>query len=169
MIKHINKIFDDILKFAEENQTCKRKAVGCAAVTLTQPAGDPIVYVMRHNGPSRRKAPCTNEVGNCGCSHAEPRVVNSVTHQSACDSFSESVLTYSLGLILICTYSPCTNCANIIIDSNMFGGVIYDILTKHDMRGAKFLCDAMPVMTKEVFNNMTESEANDKIRQWISD
>ena len=156
MIKELNKIFDEILEFAERNQKCKRKAVGCAAVLLNNEV--PLAISMKHNGPSREGYECTNEVGNCGCSHSEPRVVQSILNFYREDD----------KLILVCTYSPCTNCANIIIDSNLFGGVIYDILTLHDLRGEKFLREAMPVMTKEELNKLTEREAGDKIKKWIS-
>jgi len=156
MIKELNKIFDEILEFAERNQVCLRKAVGCAAITIVEDV--PLIISMDHNGPSREGQLCTNEVGNCGCSHSEPRVVRNILQKQADE----------IPLILVCTYSPCTNCANIIIDSGLFNGVVYDILTVHDTRGEKFLREAMPVISREELNTLTESEVSDKIKKWIS-
>ncbi len=155
MIKEINNLFEEILKFAERNQVCLRKAVGCAAIVADGEELLPIA--MRHNGPSRKEHKCTNETGNCGCSHSEPRVVI-----DACNTWCEDEK-----LILVCTYSPCTTCANIVIDSGLFGGVIYEILTEHDKRGEKFLREAMPVMSRKELNSLSEEEVSVKIKKWV--
>lgn len=157
-INEFNIIFNRIYAFAEINQTCLRKAVGCAAIGKEGEIWTTIA--QKHNGPSREGHECTNEVGNCGCSHSEPRVVI-----AALKNYCEDKK-----LILVCTYSPCTNCANIVIDSGLFGGVIYDILTEHDKRGAEFLEQAFPgrVMSREELNKLTEKEASDRIKEWIS-
>lgn len=160
MINEINDLFKEVIEFAERNQTCLRKAVGCAAITFTSSSDvfRPLTVAMCHNGPSRKGFPCSNEVGNCGCSHAEPRTVQSVIE-----------INEVMPLVMICTYSPCTNCANIIIDSGLFSGIIYQILTEHDKRGDKFLREAMPVITVDDLNKLIEEEACAKIKQWISD
>jgi deoxycytidylate deaminase len=162
MIGKLNEYFREILEFAERNQKCKRKAVGCAALTFTgqydvPPELRPMIVQMAHNGPSREGHECTNEVGNCGCSHSEPRLVRNVLQEYVPE----------MPLILLCTYSPCTNCANIIIDSKQFCGVIYHILTEHDTRGEKFLREAMPVATLDELNTLTERDLSDKIKSWI--
>ena len=54
-----------------------------------------------------------------------------------------------LDCLVFCTYSPCTNCANIILDAGIVQAVFYDTLTKHDQRGVEFLEAAMPVFTRE--------------------
>ena len=156
MIRELNNLFEEILSFAERNQVCKRKAVGCAAIAVR--VNEIYTIAMKHNGPSRKGFPCTNEVGNCGCSHSEPRVVQSAIKNWDMDE----------KLILVCTYSPCTNCANIVIDSGLFGGVIYDILTEHDKRGEKFLREAMNVMDRKELNKLTEEEASAKLKEWVS-
>lgn len=156
MIKELNNLFEEILLFAERNQVCKRKAVGCAAVGVG--ASELLPIAMKHNGPSRVGHECTNETGNCGCSHSEPRVVQEAIEEWDMDD----------KLILVCTYSPCTNCANIVIDSRLFGGVIYDILTEHDKRGEKFLREAMPVLSRKELNEMTEEEVSAEIKKWVS-
>jgi len=157
MIEELNNLFEEILSFAERNQVCLRKAVGCAAIAVGENELLPIS--LKHNGPSREGYPCTNEVGNCGCSHSEPRVVVDTT-MNWCEDEK---------LILVCTYSPCTTCANIVIDSGLFCGVIYDILTEHDKRGEKFLREAMNVLSRKELNKLTEEEANATIKKWISD
>lgn len=156
MKKELNEIFEGILEFAERNQKCLRKAVGCAAIFFSVTKFE--VAVLVHNGPSREGHECTNEVGNCGCSHSEPRLVQQVLARQL-----------DMPLILVCSYSPCTTCANIVIDSKLFSGVIYDVLTQHDKRGEKFLRDAMPVLSREVIETMTEEEVSDKLKKWISD
>ena len=119
--------------WAENNQTCLRKAVGCKVVLFER--GNVLSMGIAHNGPSVVGAVCSNEVGNCGCSHAEPRVIQQLYRFSDTRKFW-----------MLCTYSPCTNCANIIIDSGLIVGVIYEILTDHDKRGAKLLRKVMPVL-----------------------
>lgn len=156
MQKEVNGIFDLILKCSEERRVCKRKAVGCMALGRLDGAWTYIA--QEHNGPSRSDNECTNEVGNCGCSHSEPRLVQSVL-KSYCEDEK---------LILICTYSPCTTCANIVIDSGLFGGCIYDILTEHDKRGAEFLNAAMPVMSRDQMNLLEEQVVYDTLKKWIS-
>lgn len=156
MIKELNNLFEEILRFAERNQKCKRKAVGCAAVGIG--AREILPIAMKHNGPSRIGHECTNEVGNCGCSHSEPRVVQAAIEEWDMDE----------KLILVCTYSPCTNCANIIIDSELFGLVIYDILTEHDKRGEKFLREAMEVLSRKEVNEMDDKELSAEIKKWTS-
>lgn len=43
---------------------------------------------------------------------------------------------------MICTYSPCTGCANAIIECGLFEMVWYDHLTLHDIRGVGRLVEA---------------------------
>lgn len=130
----MNYLIDELKKiqnFALKNQTCKRKAVGCSIVRLSigwQKAPTEETLIMTHNGPSVPNNQCTNEVGNCGCSHAEPRAILKSLKKD-----------YGKHLTMVCTYSPCTNCANIIIDSGIIDLVVYKVLTQHDIRGQTFL------------------------------
>jgi deoxycytidylate deaminase len=129
--------------WAVKETTCLRKGVGCAIIRLTEHWIDTLTVTF--NGPSRKGAVCTNEVGNCGCSHAEPRAI-----QTLLGRYGEGCSNHYW---MLCTYSPCTTCANIIIDSGLFseGGVIYHYLTNHDVRGDEFLRAVMPVVTaKEI-------------------
>lgn len=111
-------------KRAEENQKCKRKAVGCAI--QIQDGNNCVITIFSANGPAKGHN-CSNVVGNCGCAHAEPRAIMAALRQrwDACT--------------LICKYSPCTNCANIIVDSQIVKKVVWEIDTGHDMRGIEIL------------------------------
>ena len=159
LFKEINDVFPQILEYAEANQQCLRKAVGCAAVVIHN-GGYMTITDKVHNGPSRKGHECTNVVGNCGCSHSEPRLVQEILEQGGAQGST----------VLVCTYSPCTNCANIVIDSGLFNGVIYDILTEHDKRGEAFLKEAMLVVTREEIQTAIETEdtefLNDCFKKW---
>jgi deoxycytidylate deaminase len=117
--QNLSKLFVELKKMPVEH-SCKRKTVRCGIYVFDSR------IVWAHNGSSINE--CTNEVGNCGCAHAEPK----------------AILKYIrlLGLqdaYMICEYSPCTHCANFIIESKTIEAVYYDILTEHDTRGAELL------------------------------
>lgn len=78
------------------------------------------------NGPSLSHE-CTNEIGNCGCAHAEQLAI------------IKALRCRWKNLILLSTYSPCTNCANMIIASKIIQEVWWGILTEHDIRGHELL------------------------------
>jgi len=134
------------LKYVEqralEDQSCRRKGVGVSICSMIQPViNDGVVReVFQTNGPSRPDHECTNVIGGCGCSHAEPRAIMALL---------KNPQRLSNCKVLFCTYSPCTNCANIIIDSGVINGVVWDLLTRHDVRGAAFLKASMPCLTHE--------------------
>jgi len=136
---------------AKKNQTCLRKAVGCSITTCIGKR-DMTQTIVAYNGSSRKGLPCTNVVGGCGCSHAEPRAVMQALRKS---------MKHGL---MVCTYSPCTNCANIILDSKIIDVVVYDILTEHDIRGATFLEEAIDVVT---LKDIEERKADDILQKWI--
>jgi deoxycytidylate deaminase len=67
-------------------------------------------------------------------------------------------------LILLCTYSPCTNCANIINDSAIINGVVYRHLTQHDTLGVDLLVNnGLDVVTTDELMNGSK---DDLIGQW---
>lgn len=145
-ISHIKTVERSVEEEAKKNTTCLRKAVGCGLVHWSG------TVVFANNGPSVKNAVCSNVVGNCGCSHAEPRAIIRAL---------KSGLTK--GFILVCTYSPCTNCANIIIDSGIVELVVYKILTEHDVRGSELLANVMPtIQLKDIGNRINE------IKNWVS-
>ncbi len=155
LLKSILVEFTRIQKYAEENQVCLRKAVGCSLGFIKdvfRPA------ITNHNGPSREGHPCSNVVGNCGCSHSEPRACMAAR---ALGIQGEKVTR-----IMVCTFSPCTNCANIILDSGCVDVVVYHILTEHDKRGAEFLNDAIQVVTRQQLEMLlTECELRELSKQ----
>ena len=117
--------------------TCRRKLVVAAALTYEDEAI--MNWSSAHNGPSRPNNQCTNEKGNCGCSHAEPRAISRLLRHHP------RLLTRRGGFFMVTSFSPCTTCANIIIDSFPLGvcrAVIFRDLTLHDTRGSQFLNDA---------------------------
>jgi len=147
--KVILKTFKDIKREAKKNRKCLRKATGCAiikiddvpAITnntkynhelhlLTSPN-----IIITTNGPSHLKNKCTGIKGNCMCSHAEPRAIM---------KFLKQFYPWTgYKTILLTTFSPCTNCSNIIIDSGIINIVAYQYLAPHwkdaDIRLRKIL------------------------------
>ena len=145
-------------QLAEQKTECLRKGVGCSLVSLKI---DRIKVIVRdYNGPSRRGHKCTNVVGGCGCSHSEPRVLMKALKEGHLGLYRKKA-------IMVCTYSPCTNCANVIIDSGVVGGIVWSILTEHDKRGAEFLRDAMDVLTTDqLIRKQLEAGVYDTLRRW---
>lgn len=110
---------------------CRRKTVHCALMDW------PEIISTACNGPSQDSVECTGETGGCGCSHAEPRALMDCLHRR------------KKHLILFCKYSPCTTCANLILDSKIVRAVCYDIFTEHDPRGVEILCSRLPVLDRD--------------------
>ena len=139
---------------ARNRTKCKRKGVGCQLISIEKDIICSLNYVF--NGPSIEGFECTNEVGNCGCMHSEPKaIINALKDQFESKEW-----------IMLCTYSPCTNCANIIIRSGIVKGIVYDILTEHDKRGDKFLRQSIDVLTlQEIIDR--KPEVNAIIEGWI--
>lgn len=83
---------------------CKRARVGAIIVPqdLTQ------VYSIGYNGPPARisnEACRVDQPGACGCAHAEANAIIKLN------------TTAVRGAMLICTHTPCEQCANAIINS----------------------------------------------------
>ncbi len=131
----LKEAFDIVRALGNEDQSCLRKGVGC--MLATQNEDD--YYTMRslsQNGPVNNSK-CSNEVGNCGCMHAEIRAVMDIWLDRANPDMV-------LGTwVMVCTYSPCTNCANFIVEYGPWIKAVYfQILTEHDVRGRDRLQDA---------------------------
>lgn len=141
-----------ITRFASQNQTCKRKAVGCSAVKIIAPAVISRLGVSQ-NGPTFRhgKDWCNGIKGACGCPHAEPKLMLSVE--------SEGLSTMKSSVIC-CSYSPCTNCANIILSSrHKFDRLVYGQFTEHDPRGLEILHSSgfQTISSEVLFNIMNRT------------
>lgn len=94
--------------------------------------------LSRVNGPVRESFECSNELGNCGCGHAEVSAILDLVR-----SVHHPVFQY----IMLCSYSPCISCSNAIIMSEVITAVIYDKLTEHDIRGEERLRQVIKVLT----------------------
>lgn len=90
--------------------TCKRLNVGCVII----PSDFSNVLAIGYNGvPSGlSNESCNGEKGACGCIHAE---MNALTKLN----------TYLDDLTLITTFSPCSLCAGLIINSGLVARVVY--------------------------------------------
>lgn len=122
--------------FADKATACKRKGVMAAFYEFYDTDADVAVRKVAFaiNGPVNGDTKhCTDEVGNCGCGHAEQRLMAKLMMSNY--KQSEDSRT-----VLISTYAPCTNCAHAII--NAFGMVTtlaYNHITAHDLRGLEIL------------------------------
>lgn len=95
------------------HRKCKRKAVACSIINPIMGGKETLVVTM--NGPLGRHE-CTNEVGACGCAHAEPEALLKIAPLMSHPPYS---------LILCCTHLPCVPCANVIIQSRLIGTVVF--------------------------------------------
>lgn len=109
----------------EEETNCKRKLVRCWAFTAYEEDGELTKVLKANNGSNYI---CSNEVGNCGCAHAETRVILGLMKTQVPGPF-----------VLLVNYSPCSNCANLIVDSKLIIAVAYRHVTEHDKRGLAIL------------------------------
>jgi len=146
--KHIQNTMK-ILAF--HKSTCLRKSVGASIEKLVNDNGSPIIRsIFGFNGPSVVGNQCTNVVGNCGCSHAEPRAI--------LQALQDDVFRHETHCLMICTYSPCTTCANIILDSGLVSHLVFDILTEHDKRGYEFLKSKIEIVSlKEIEEDQSDA------------
>jgi deoxycytidylate deaminase len=157
----ILKSFESIKKEAEQNQICKRKAVGCAILEIDKKE-QLITHFTAINGPSGKHNKCKNIKGACGCSHAEPRAI--MKYLKKCKRNGHRGKT-----ILLTTFSSCVNCANIIIDSGVIDVVAYEILAEHwseEPNNAKAMLDgSLPHWTKK---QIEEDLNNELISNWLN-
>jgi deoxycytidylate deaminase len=119
---------------AKQFTRCQRKGVGCS---LWLPSENGIILWHRSvNGPpyagSGLEFSCSNEVGNCGCVHAEERMILTMMKQDVSELRARNP-------IMLVSYSPCTRCANLIIETRIVMAVIWKTLTQHDQRGEERL------------------------------
>jgi deoxycytidylate deaminase len=47
-------------------------------------------------------------------------------------------------MVVLGTYSPCSFCANVLVDAGLVHVVVYDVLTEHDKRGVEILNRGLP-------------------------
>jgi deoxycytidylate deaminase len=136
---------------AVTHQCCLRKAVGAGCFKV-RTDGHVAKVAIANNGPSAEEHVCTNEVGKCGCAHAEPRAILAALRAGIKER----------ELVMLSSYSPCTNCANIIVDSGLVSLVVYDVLTEHDPRG-------LEILTRGGVAVATKIEVSVVADYWVSD
>jgi len=130
--------------------TCKRKLTW-ASIMMRHWGRATFTTFRVNNGSERSSRFCSNEVGNCGCSHAE---IKAILAALADVPFVE---LYQHHCVCCTLYSPCSTCANTICDSRFVNAVVYDIMTRHDTRGVDILIEGgIAVYTLEDLKNGTK-------------
>lgn len=126
MAEVLHERFDELHFWAQQDQKCKRKSVGCEILKLERVM---ITSMARtKNGPCQGHE-CTGEKGKCGCAHSEPRAIFKALPSKKCDP----------PYVMVANYSPCENCANAIIDCGIIHTLIYQHYAPHWPRGVEFL------------------------------
>lgn len=142
---------------------CKRKLTWCSAFAVypqTDAVSQRIEFIYECcNGTILSDQFCSDEIGNCGCMHAEQKLLITLL-SNGYDWCRATKLMYPGDMIkrfiFVSKYSLCSNCANIIIESGIVRMVVYNILTEHDKRGVEILvAGEIEVVTK------TELEKNE--------
>ena len=104
------KIFADFAEALASLSTCKRNKVGCVIATpdFTQ------VLAIGYNGvpAGADDDACSDDVGNCGCIHAEMNAVAKLRSERS-------------SLHLVTTVSPCKLCAGLIVNTKQIARVSY--------------------------------------------
>jgi len=149
----------------EESKLCRRKFVRS---TILSPHSVGIARRFSSiNGPVNpsQNFKCNGELASCGCMHSEPQVVLDLVTTVPDIMRKRGYFQY----ILLCSYSPCTQCANIIINSKVITAVVYDKITEHDLRGEERLRAVMPVLTvrqiEEIAGGSYRGELN-FVKRW---
>ncbi len=123
-----------VMLYAEQERNCLRAAVGVAMCTGTKDSL--MLRYLSHNGPVGKNK-CSGEKGQCGCFHAEIRAVMKVL-----DGHSQKRLALEDTWVIICNYTPCTTCANFILQYGKFLSAWYYEKEYRNPRGMKILRDA---------------------------
>ncbi len=157
---------------SEANRTCKRKAVGCSCIEPYSDGGTGRLF-LAINGPTERhgKDWCNGIKGACGCPHAEPKLMLKLEHATNSFSLRKS--------IIVCTYSPCTNCANVILSSEhvKISRLAFKHLTEHDQRGLEILkaagfetatWDELYNVANRVYPESTLKATYDILNKWVA-
>ena len=102
---------------------CKRKTVWCEIFDET---GN---HVLRCCNTCLLNNPQNCNGDPCGCMHAETKAIMNLM------ALEPTASCYTM----VCSYSPCTRCAQVMIHSRMISRVYYGVLTEHDQRGKHML------------------------------
>ena len=165
--KKILDTFVKIKKEADDNQICKRKGVGAAIVEIDIDERKVRTFTAI-NGPSGAENECSDVIGACGCSHAEPRVILKFLKETAHEP--QYLPPKNIKRILLSTYSPCVPCANLAIDSEIIDMFIYEIWTPHWNKG-HFHADAALNNSDIVYwsyDQLTSHQGQNKLMEWLN-
>lgn len=151
----IERLRDELLyidQHAAFHSLCRRKTVGASLLVWCSELQRFSRLLATHNNPSA--AGCSGVLGGCGCIHAEARLVLRAMRMHA-----------NVRGIVVTSYSPCTNCANLLVESKICVGVVWGIHTDHDPRGAQILTlSGVPTI-----GSLDSIEALEVARRWIND
>jgi len=143
-----NRLKEILLKLSVETEKlgvdCKRKKVGCNIHSPDRTGKLVCLSRIFTNGSQSNE--CSNVVGSCGCFHAEPKLVLATYAALLCTPNE---------ILIACTHSPCTQCANLIVWSTIAFGLIYRTRTEHDLRGIGILRKAIPVCSLDELEQET--------------
>ena len=153
--KHSGKILtylDSHEFIAKRDTKCLRKGVACSVLLLKEIDGELPRIVMCVNGPVEHFH-CRNIVGGCGCIHSEQKAILFLAIQG--------FLRKEQSHLLLCTYSPCTNCANLIIISGFKGIIVFKYLTEHDPDGiTNLIANDIPTIPFSDLEQIDNAEAD---------
>ena len=122
----INQLWRDA-RFAEQHTKCRRR--GCAARMVELDADDEL-FSLHESLAINGSDFCSSVQGSCGCVHAESLAI------------VQTLKTHTDKLhMLLTTLSPCTQCARLIVESEIVARVIY-LREYRDLRGVQILRDA---------------------------
>lgn len=124
--------------------SCDRKAVGCKLYRIQrQVLVDPSTFFV--NQTITKAGTCNGESKNCGCMHAE---------QQAVLYAKEDARKFTT---MLCTSSPCVNCANLIAVSQTSIKKFFYGLSSSDKRGIAILEESGIVVAskKDILNLLT--------------
>ena len=102
MRKSLKLIYMDLAIALQFRSTCKRTGVGCVVASQDLET----IYAVGYNGTARGfpNDDCRNEVGNCGCIHAETNAIAKVN-------------TKDPDKVFFITNEPCELCAKLIVNT----------------------------------------------------
>ena len=149
---------------AERTTRCERKGVSALLVKINRDiSGDmePVVIAAEQNGPVLPAILCGGQeaVGSCGCMHAEIRLILRMLEED---------LHRSAPLVIVTTYSPCSQCANAIVRcGDYIKGCCYGYLTEHDKRGLAHIQHYLPCYQFDNLMRPTQSDVSIILEQWI--
>lgn len=103
-------IMGEFLKLIRLRSTCKRAKQACIITNVNMTSILAFGYNGRAAGEDNDS--CTNEIGNCGCVHAEMNALVKTPYHAG-------------PLYLFSTMSPCKLCARLIVNKGNIKAVFY--------------------------------------------